>query len=85
MMFYFETLVLHGSFLQICRIKPNGMLRPDSTNILWLHIWDILKLFFFFQGAEPMQVEAPPEENENIEEEFHIVESSSLVRIKLLS
>ena len=35
---------------------------------------------WIWQGAEPMQVEAPPEENENVEEEFHVVETTSLVR-----
>lgn len=33
-----------------------------------------------FQGAvEPMQVDAPPEENENVEEEQYVVESTTLV------
>lgn len=30
-------------------------------------------------SVEPMQVDAPPEENENVEEEHFIVESTSLV------
>ena len=34
----------------------------------------------FLQGpAEPMQVDAAPEENENVEEEFHIIENTALV------
>ena len=34
-----------------------------------------------FQGAvEPMQVDAPPEENENVEEEQFVVETTNLVR-----
>ena len=34
------------------------------------------------QGAvEPMQVDAPPEENENVEEEHFVVETTNLVRL----
>ncbi len=35
---------------------------------------------YLLQGAvEPMQVDAPPEENENVEEEHFVVETTNLV------
>ena len=33
---------------------------------------------------EAMQVDAPPEENENVEEEHYVVEATNLVQISLL-
>ena len=55
-----------------------------------LRIWalelerSIILLFsvsHFQSSVEPMQVDAPPEENENVEEEHFIVENTSLVSI----
>ena len=44
-----------------------------------IHKWIIVAVFQ--NAVEPMQVDAPPEENENVEEEHFIVENTSLVSL----
>jgi hypothetical protein len=50
-----------------------------------LHRLDDFYFYHFFQSAvEPMQVDAPPEDNDNNEEEPYVVENSSLVGCMIL-
>lgn len=63
----------------------NPMANLETTHflsvccILYLYKNDTLSSTFKQVGIEPMQVDAQPEENDNVEEDRYVVENTTLV------